>query len=101
MFEQAAAGFSFSAFLDGLYLLLHIFFVISKFDLDEGQVWVCGANNSGQLGQGDIETRTRPVAVPVFDNREAQTITRISAGAFHLLMIDCQFLIITTLMKLR
>ncbi|MEE8386168.1 MAG: chitobiase/beta-hexosaminidase C-terminal domain-containing protein, partial [Dehalococcoidia bacterium] len=33
---------------------------------DDGMVWTCGQNRSGQLGDGDLAPRERTVAYPVF-----------------------------------
>lgn len=52
---------------------------------NDGTVWVCGDNSSGQLGLGDLSARNRLTQVPVYDAKEiftgdAASIVRLKDG---------------------
>lgn len=51
-----------------------------------GNVWTWGLNTSGQLGNGNFETKTSPV--PVALPSGVSRFTAIAAGGYHTLAID-------------
>jgi len=65
--KQVAAGYEFTALLT-----------------DEGTVWTCGRNNSGQLGIGDKEPRSIPTPVVI---PSSKPVKMIACGDAHMLAL--------------
>ena len=61
------------------------FTVILKSD---GTVWATGLNSNGQLGDGTIENKTKPVQVKIDENTPLTNIVKISAGNEHVLALS-------------
>jgi len=55
-----------------------------------GQVFGFGYNEFGQLGEGTNTNRLLPVAVDTSGVLNGKTITDISAGAYHSLVLSCE-----------
>lgn len=53
----------------------------------DGTVWTAGKNNVGQLGVGDSTYRGEPTRVKIDENTELSNVTRIAAGATHMLAV--------------
>ncbi len=53
----------------------------------DGTVWVAGLNDKGQLGLGDTSYRGEFERVKIDANTNLENVTRISAGASHMLAV--------------
>ena len=54
----------------------------------DGSVWTTGLNNNGQLGDGTITNRTKPVRVKVNNKEYLTNIVKISAGTDHCIALS-------------
>ena len=65
--KQVATGVQLSAFLD-----------------DQGQLWTCGRNKGGQLGQGDFRDRSIPAKLTCFDSEK---VIQVAVGHHHMVAL--------------
>ena len=54
----------------------------------DGTVWTTGLNNEGQLGDGTTYNKSKPVQVKISNNQYLSGITKIYAGAKHIVALS-------------